>query len=79
MLWCSTTLEKFLSSIKENTEKISRSGAATTKDEQQFWVVRILSAFVFNSQAIKKGRLLPQDKSTVNRAFTLNVRHGRIG
>ena len=46
MLWCSTPLGKFLSSIKENTEKVSSSGATTTKDEKRFWVVRIPSAFV---------------------------------
>ena len=46
MLWCSTPLGTFLSSIKENTEKISCSGSTTTKDEKRFWVVRIPSAFV---------------------------------
>ena len=47
ILWCSTPLGKFLSSIKENTEKFSRIGPAITKDEKRSWVVRIPSAFVF--------------------------------
>ena len=47
ILWCSTPLGKFLSSIKENTEKFSRIGPAITKDEKRSWVVRIPSSFVF--------------------------------
>ncbi len=46
ILWCSTPLGKFLSSIKENTEKISLIGPAITKDEKRSWVVRIPSLFV---------------------------------
>jgi len=47
MLWRSTPLGKFLSSIKKDTAKISRSGPTTTKNEKRSWVVRIPSAFVF--------------------------------
>ena len=46
--WRSTPLGKFLSSIKENTPKISRSGPSTSTDKKRSWVVRIPSAFVFS-------------------------------
>ena len=47
MLWRSSPLGKFLSSIKRKASKVSRSGAVTYKNEKRSWVVRIPSAFVF--------------------------------
>ena len=47
MLWRSTPLGKFLSSIKRKASKVSRSESLTRKKEKRSWVVRIPSAFVF--------------------------------
>ena len=47
MLWRSTPLGKFLSTIKRKASRDSRSGAVTYKTEKRSWVVRIPSAFVF--------------------------------
>ena len=47
MLWRSTPLGKFLSTIKRKASKDSRSGPVTHKKEKRSWVVRIPSAFVF--------------------------------
>ena len=63
ILWCSTPLGKFLSSIKENTEKISRIGPATTKDEKRSWVVRIPSAFVFTGSKTGGFQTIVQAKT----------------
>ena len=47
ILWRSTPLGKFLSTIKRKASKVSSSGAVTHKKEKRSWVVRIPSAFVF--------------------------------
>ena len=47
MLWSSTPLGKFLSSIKRKASKVSRSEPLSRKKEKRSWVVRIPSAFVF--------------------------------
>ncbi len=41
MLWRSTPLGKFLSTIKRKASKVSSSGAVTYKKEKRSWVVRI--------------------------------------
>ncbi len=47
MLWRSTPLGKFFSSIKSKASKVSRSKSSTAKRIRRSWVFRIPAAFIF--------------------------------